>query len=547
MLLHEKTAAAPVIDQSACDEIDEDMMEVFRWEAEELLSSIAVNLIRLGSSPDDKNALWEIRRSAHTFKGAAGMVGLMQASKLAHELEDALDRVVESGAALNSELLGFIERSSSRLASMVAQPAGSGSTLVQDEQKSNETVTAKAPPPAAEAISTRTVKAPTPVLRISLTRLEELTKASKDLIAAIGRLAHPTSDREAFIHNCFHQGKNLSEKLGGLRLLRFGNLQGRLGSVINATSIEENKKAQFVLHTPEVEIDTQIIDVLVEPIMHLLKNAVVHGIESPETRQQLGKSEIGLVSIAVSVDAGEISIMVSDDGAGLSPDKLKRRAVDNGMLTAEDAAALSDAQALQLIFNEGLSTADKLSLSAGRGIGMNIVKRAVEEHAGRVDLSSRAGHGTTFTIRIPATFVPSAKPARENSVEVKDMGDGPYVLVVDDSATVRRRNADIVEGAGYKVVTADNGEDALSILNSASLMPSLIISDVEMPIMTGYGLLKTVKQDKRFRDIPFVLVTSLDTTTSRQTAAQLGASGYAIKPLTSDAFARVLATVTIVA
>lgn len=516
-------------------EIDDEMMEIFRWEAEELLAGISTHLATLAASPDDKQALWEIRRNAHTFKGAAGMVGFDAASQLAHKLEDLLDKVVESGDKASADLLELIDRSNSELATLVANP--NPSDTLTPEAADEKPVAS-----AFDLIPSRKIKPPAPVLRISVGRLADLSAVSRDVISAIEQIARTVDTDNAVINSCLQQGMKLHETLEKIRLLRFGNLHSRLGAVINATCIEENKKAQFILKTPEAEIDTQIIDVLVEPIMHLLKNAVVHGIEPPDQRLSAGKSEVGEISIAVLPTKGEIDITVSDDGAGMCPGKIKQRAVECGVITVEESDALSGWDAFQLIFREGFSTADKLNLSAGRGIGMNIVREVVEAQNGTIDIVSKRGAGTTFRIRMPDKMV---APAKQSSIVPKETDAKPLVLIVDDSSTIRRRNTDIVEALGFQVMTADNGDHAFRLLASSETLPSLIISDVEMPVMTGWGLLKNVKDDKRFRNIPFLLVTSLDTTTSRQTAAQLGASGYLIKPLTPDSLQRMLPTIMI--
>ncbi|HLA96671.1 MAG TPA: response regulator [Pyrinomonadaceae bacterium] len=195
--------------------------------------------------------------------------------------------------------------------------------------------------------------------------------------------------------------EELQEKLMRIRMVEFGSLSNRLQRAVRVTCEEENKKAQISIINEKLEIDTQILDSMIEPLMHLLKNAVVHGIESPEVRRLLGKPELGLIEVSMTNEETHIVLTVSDDGRGIGPTALKDKAVAMGLITHEAVSELSEEETLELIFLPGLTTAERLNLSAGRGVGMSIVKESIEASKGTISIDSTPQKGTRFTVRMP--------------------------------------------------------------------------------------------------------------------------------------------------
>lgn len=538
-------------------EIDDETLEIFRSEADDLLAGISHNLNSLATTPDDRNALWEIRRNAHTFKGAAGIVGLNAASKLAHRVEDLLDKMVELQCGADQRVLELLIRSNVHLhAITTGTPADDKIAIPVDvefasvingisKKKALSTSVNRTNP--IQEVNNGIVSAPvrsTPIVRVSLDRLDELIRVSHNLIenrsALSDRIAAvnsgATNDDFRTLEALFEIQRRLTdemqEKLQRIRMVRFGTLETRLKRAVHVTCQEENKRAVVEIMNPDTEIDTQIIDALIEPLLHLLKNAVVHGIEPSETRRLIGKPEKGLIRISVDSDENDVILSVEDDGRGISALKLKEKAISSGIITAEAAAKLADFETWELIFDRGLTTAETLNLNAGRGIGMNIVRESVESRKGSVSLSTEPQIGTTFTIRMPLVFKKNEAVQMAERVVANERK--PVVLVVDDSATVRRHNVELVEQAGCQAITAKDGAEALELLLSGKWEPDLILSDVEMPNMDGWELLEYVKSDANFGSIPVVLVTSLDAEVHLARAVELGASNYAVKPLTKE-------------
>jgi CheY-like chemotaxis protein/signal transduction histidine kinase len=481
-------------------EIDDETLAIFQEEAEGLLANIRTNLQLLTASPADTNALWEVRRNAHTFKGAAGIVGLKSASSLSHRIEDLLDKVVSSGRFPDQWMIQWLGEATDELEKL---------TRGSDADALGRTAVPGNDP----------ARPPTPIVRVSLERLDELVTLCRSLVAS--------SDTD-------HQqlAEEISQKLLRLRMVRFGTLETRLSRAVHVTCQEEDKKADITFVGGDVEIDTKAIDALIEPLLHLLKNAVVHGIEPAETRRLLGKPEKGRIHISVTSGAGGVSLTVRDDGCGISTEKLLQKAIAKEIVTADAAQLMTDADAVELIFHRGLTTAESLSMNAGRGVGMSIVRQAIEDAGGTLAVRSQPQKGTSFTMMLPVS-----RPAASERNELPNTI--PLVLVVDDSESIRRQTAKLVAEAGFRAITAVDGAEALELLLNG-LEPVLILSDVEMPNVNGWKLLEYVKTDQNFGHVPVVMVTSLDEEKYRQMASRLGASDYIVKPFSSKDLAIVL-------
>lgn len=501
-------------------ELDAEMLEIFSMEADELLANIEANLARLSASPSDRDALWEVRRHAHTFKGAAGIIGLKKPSKLAHRIEDLLDHLAQEEIVPDAQILDLIVAATDCLRAITRGDNTPGiaertSTVYQafDKLMANlaagplpaESVPAEVTQEAPREVPNSPSAEPTtqrrPIVRVSISRLDNLVRVVRDLVvsrsaveqrlaaleahldalgkttrrlqsahakiendfeasmlrsfvpsqvfrpgafAGSGEVANDGSTSERFdalefdsytdfhestrdlseaIQDCFSIGTSLEaikasldtviddqrrlieetqEKVMQIRLIKFESLATRLERAVRVTCDEEHKSAEVVLENPHIELDTDILDSLVEPLIHLIRNAVVHGIETPETRRLLGKPETGRITIRVADQETHIELKVSDDGRGIDTVALRSRAVETGMLDGNDADLSSDL--MHLLTLPGLTTAEKLTMSAGRGVGMGIVKESVAARGGTLSVETALQLGTSFTIKVPLAF-----------------------------------------------------------------------------------------------------------------------------------------------
>jgi chemosensory pili system protein ChpA (sensor histidine kinase/response regulator) len=219
-----------------------------------------------------------------------------------------------------------------------------------------------------------------------------------------------------------HQGRlnrDLQQGLMGVRLVPLGNLQDRLYRIVRQTAKELNKKANLEFRGARVELDRSVLEKITAPFEHLLRNAIAHGLETPDRRLESGKSEIGEISIDANQVGNEVVLTVRDDGAGLNFPRIRARAIEAGLMQASDE--LPEDQLAQFIFMPGFSTASEVTAISGRGVGMDVVKNEIVSLGGRIELSSVAGKGATFTITLPLTL------AVTQAVMVR-VGDAMYAI-----------------------------------------------------------------------------------------------------------------------
>jgi two-component system chemotaxis sensor kinase CheA len=187
-----------------------------------------------------------------------------------------------------------------------------------------------------------------------------------------------------------------------LRMVPVGDTFNRYNRVVRDMARDLNKKVELVISGSETEVDKSMVDKISDPLMHLVRNALDHGVESPEERQAQGKSEVAQVFLNAYHDSGSVVIEVADDGAGLDRDKILAKAIDRGLVSADHE--LSDHDIYMLVMEPGFSTADTVTNVSGRGVGMDVVKRNVEALRGIINIDSKKGVGTTFTVRLPLTL-----------------------------------------------------------------------------------------------------------------------------------------------
>ena len=237
-------------------------------------------------------------------------------------------------------------------------------------------------------------------------RMQELTRflaeSLGDVITLHQGLQKNIDETELAIHAQARLNRDLQQGLMSVRLVPLGNLADRFYRIVRQTAKELDKKANLELKGTRTELDRSVLEKITAPFEHLLRNAIAHGLEKPADRIRAGKPEIGEISIEAAQRGNEVVLTVSDDGAGLDFPRIRQKAVESGLLAPD--VELPEPQLAQFIFMSGFSTAKEVSEVAGRGVGMDVVKNEITSLGGRVEISSRAGRGTTFTISLPLTL-----------------------------------------------------------------------------------------------------------------------------------------------
>ncbi|MHA7063640.1 chemotaxis protein CheA [Azospirillum argentinense] len=266
--------------------------------------------------------------------------------------------------------------------------------------------------PAAPAASARRA------LRVDAERMDRLMALVGELVVAKGSLPYLAREaQEGRSADALAQGikeahgridsivGDLQDAVLRLRLLPLSRVFDPLPRLVRDTARRLGKPVELHLSGGETEADKDILDILGEPLLHLVRNALDHGVEPPDRRRAAGKPEVAALRVQAFQDSGGVVVEVSDDGAGIDAAAVRRKAVAQGTLTAEQAAALTEAEALRLILLPGLSTSDTVSDLSGRGVGMDAVRSAVEQAGGRVDVASTPGVGTRFRLILPLTMM----------------------------------------------------------------------------------------------------------------------------------------------
>ncbi len=291
------------------------------------------------------------------------------------------------------------------------------------EDKSSKTETAKEEPVKAESKKDKapTTKpklkkpaAPTAHLtethvRVDVHLLDKLMNLAGELVLSRNRLvqiATQLSDPELITANQRMSlvVTDLQEQIMKTRMQPIGNVFNKFPRIVRDLSRGAKKQVQLRIEGAETELDRSIIEVIKDPLTHMVRNSIDHGIESPEIRIQKDKPAIGTLVMRAYHEGGQVIIEIQDDGAGIDPEKVKAKAIEKGVITPEQAATISDREALMLIFQPGFSTAEQVTNISGRGVGMDVVKTNIEKLGGTVELNSEKGLGTTVRIKIPLTL-----------------------------------------------------------------------------------------------------------------------------------------------
>ena len=238
------------------------------------------------------------------------------------------------------------------------------------------------------------------------TRFQELTRFMNESVHDVQTvqqsLLKNLAETEAALTAQAHLNRDLQQGLMDIRMVPFASISERLYRIVRQTGKELGKRANLELTGIEVELDRSVLEKMTAPFEHLLRNAIAHGLETPEQRQHVGKEPIGEIRLALRQESNEVVFEFSDDGAGLDIARVRQKAVENGLL--QEGEEIGDEQVMQLIFMPGLSTAQEVTEISGRGVGLDVVRSEITGLGGRVDVSSEVGHGVRFIIHLPLTL-----------------------------------------------------------------------------------------------------------------------------------------------
>lgn len=414
-------------------DLDRDLLHrTFQQESEELLNDIERLALDLDERPDELALVEEMFRCAHTLKGSASCVGFERVLAQAHELENVLEAVTtrtrapERGLAALALYAVDVLRKGTRVAPEAALEPIPGEELLLKRFAAWHLGAGAVPDAGApDAVSHQASKSSSRTLRVEVERLDALLNLVGEVAIAEGRLgaAIEAGERETMLaaQQTFHGlFQTLQESVTRLRLVPLGPSLERFRRAVRDLSQGAGKEVDLVTDAGDVEVDVALAEALSAPLLHMVRNAIDHGIEPSERRRELGKDPVGRISLSARYDGHYVAVEVADDGAGMDRSRLLARAHELGIAVSDADAATID----ELAFAPGLSTTSEVTNLSGRGIGMDVVRRDIEAMRGSVAVGNEPGRGLTVSIRVPLTVA----VIQGFGVEV---GQETYILPVD--------------------------------------------------------------------------------------------------------------------
>lgn len=397
----------------------------FVSENKEILERLARELVTFESSPEDPDIINSLFRSAHTLKGNAGFLGLSSLGNVAHKIENILDSLRDGTLTFFPEindvffsaldvsnllLEDFIdgkgeERDISRILSDIEALQDGGKKEVQTplKEKIESTIVDegknKGPQEERDGSS----------MRVSTARLDRMVNLVGELATGRSRLIQISNElkNEGLVEIAAQIetiSTQLQDEVLGVRMVPVKDLFNRFYRLVRDTSRTLGKDVRLAVEGEETELDKSVIEFLYDPLVHLVRNCIGHGIEREEERLRLGKRGGGTISLNAYHEHNSIFIEIKDDGRGLNIADIKRKALEKGLVSSEEIASISDMEAARFIFSSGFSTAQGVDSVSGRGVGMDVVKSNIEKIGGDVRLDWEEGQGTTVTVRVPLTL-----------------------------------------------------------------------------------------------------------------------------------------------
>lgn len=702
---------------------DKELKDLFKIESEEHIGKLEDGFLRLEKEPKNQPLLEEVFREAHSLKGAARMLGLTGIQDISHSIEDILGNATKGKTVLKSETIDRLYKGLDAIKNLVKEALTgeksevdvkevldfiSGVKEVPKEKKSKVQVP-KSEIEESEIEKLKIGEFKIETVRVDTKRLDTLMTQVGELSVTKGRVAHRNEEIEDIMGELEELEKspewkvrsteiksklqNLKSKIGEdssrlsfiadeledgvykIRLLPMSTIFSIFPRMVRDMARERLKDAKLIIEGGDTKADKRIIEDMKDPLMHMIRNAIDHGIEAPDERERIGKARIGSIILRAYQTSSNVVIEVKDDGKGLDIETIKNTALRQKIHTKDELSAMTPSQIQYLIFVSGFSTSPVVTDVSGRGIGLDVVRANVEGLKGNIHVESTAGEGCTLRIKLPITLatirvlivgingmkcavpveyvqtslfitkddiftiegrdtivfdgqpISVAKISELLEVHGSEFGDGSdkskiqiskskikkfpciilsvgndrlgvivdelideqeivikpqsrilrrvrnvsgatilgtgevctvlspqdmiktvrkreapqptekpseeierkkSILLVEDSITTRTQERRILVGAGYEVIEAMDGVDALNKLGTKQF--DAVVSDILMPNMDGLTLTKKIREDRKYSELPVILVTSLASDEDRKKGLEAGANAYIAKP-----------------
>ena len=437
----------------------DDLLREFLTETHESLDVVDVELVRFEQDPNNAKILDNIFRLVHTIKGTCGFLGLPRLEALAHAAETLMGKF-RDGLAVTGEAVTLVLATIDRIKSILEtleheqrEPAGSDDELIADLQRMVDRISgaavqtqtvgtlvsqvlerplrpgedslddlerafrqtaversaAKSAKPAVESAEEEGSRVANQSIRVALDSLEQLMTMVSELVLTRNQLLeivrrHEDSEFKGPLQRLSNVTAELQEGVMKTRMQPIGNAWQKLPRIVRDLGAELGKQIDLDMQGAETELDRQVLDLIKDPLTHMVRNSADHGLERTEERRASGKPERGRIRLSAYHEGGHIIIQIADDGRGLNTNRIKAKAIAQGLVSEADAAKLPESQIHKFIFVPGFSTAAEVTSISGRGVGMDVVRTNIDQIGGSIDVKSIAGEGVSFTLKIPLTL-----------------------------------------------------------------------------------------------------------------------------------------------
>ncbi|GDY21070.1 hypothetical protein LBMAG56_24160 [Verrucomicrobiota bacterium] len=429
--------------------LDPDLLREFLNESQEHLQQIELGVLALEKDPADNATLNAIFRAFHTFKGGSGFLHLTPLNRLAHELESLLDLARQSRLAITPAVIELIlagadatrqfltaleQRLQIRpltgeillpLTALLSRVRAAANTASADPARRAVAPAGAASPPALAAVTpgpvSRAAVPPAPaaaavaalgsqfLIKVETHKLDLVVDLVGELVIAQSLVAQETDpdawDNTPLARHVTQLGRLTHELQKAALSLRMVSVRGtfwKMKRLVRDLAQKSGKAVELATVGEDTELDRSLVEELADPLVHMIRNSVDHGIELPDQRVAAGKPRHGTITLRAFHQGGSVVIEIRDDGAGLNRDRIRAKAIEKKLLAPD--ARPTDAELFNFIFAAGFTTAETVTDLSGRGVGMDVVRRNLEKLRGRIDIQSQPGRGTTFTITLPLTL-----------------------------------------------------------------------------------------------------------------------------------------------
>lgn len=387
----------------------DDLLQEFIAETRETLEALSGEIVAWEAAPTDRARLDAIFRFVHTVKGSCGFLDIPRLARLSHAAEDVLAAVRDNKRVPDTALVNAVLAIVDRIGEIV-EAIDAGAALDDASEELLITALAEDATPAAVPVHVSTVRASSRSVRLNVDLLDRMMSGMSDMVLARNELARRLRDNvsdphvDAALERLSLTVADMRDTVTRTRMQKIDALFSALPRMVRDTSAELGKAVNLVIEGSDVELDRELIELIRDPLAHIIRNAVDHGIESPADRLAAGKPATGRLVVSARQSGNQILIEISDDGRGIDVARIVSKAKDKAVRTEAQIGAMDEDAKLDLVFEAGLSSRDTVTTVSGRGVGMDVVRANIEHIGGRIALCNMPGRGLRIVIHVPLTL-----------------------------------------------------------------------------------------------------------------------------------------------